>query len=187
MHWLIRSVAILKRDYPDVKLRIARSTLLDPKKNSVINLLKRNNYSRYLSVLIRKMKLWKNVIPLGNLDENQMAQELKNAHVFVLPSEIENSPNSLAEAMLVGTPSVVSFVGGTQSMIKDGETALCFPRGDYAVMAECIKSIFSNDSLAVKLSDKARDIAHFRHCRDRIASDTVSIYHDIIKKSKMSS
>ena len=41
-----------------------------------------------------------------------LCAELETADVFAYPSHIDNSPNSLAEAMLVGTPIVAASVGG---------------------------------------------------------------------------
>ena len=46
-----------------------------------------------------------------------MCEQYLKANVFVLPSAIENSPNSLGEAMMLGTPTVVSDVGGVKNMI----------------------------------------------------------------------
>lgn len=97
-----------------------------------------------------------------------MAKELQSAHVCVLPSLIENSPNSLAESMLVGTPAISSFVGGTPSMVRDEESLLFFPAGDEAVLAEQIRRIFLDDALACKLSEESKRVAIIRHSVSRV-------------------
>ncbi len=43
----------------------------------------------------------------------------------------------------MGTPVVAALVGGVPSMVRDGETALCFPTGDEIVMAECLRMLFA--------------------------------------------
>jgi len=53
-----------------------------------------------------------------------MVESLKTANVFVLPSILENSPNSLAEAQILGVPCVTTFAGGTIDYVKDGLTGL---------------------------------------------------------------
>lgn len=40
-----------------------------------------------------------------------------NANMFLLPSAIENSPNALGEAQMLGVPCVSSRVGGVEDMI----------------------------------------------------------------------
>ena len=49
---------------------------------------------------------------LGRLSAEGMKQAYLDANVFVMPSTIENSPNSLGEAMLLGVPCVAADVGG---------------------------------------------------------------------------
>ena len=75
---------------------------------------------------------------------------------------------------------MVSFVGGVPSMVNDGETALCFPPGDEAVLAECLRKLFDDDGLAQRLSESARKIALNRHDRVRGAERTVEIYKKVI-------
>jgi glycosyltransferase involved in cell wall biosynthesis len=122
------------------------------------------------------------VVALPDLDAKSMAEELSRAHVFVLPSFIENSPNSLAEAMLVGTPSVVSFVGGVPSMVTDEVEALTFPAGDEAVLAEQIRRVFPDEALADELSLRARATAHRRHLPAKIAREMLEIYRSVISQ-----
>jgi glycosyltransferase involved in cell wall biosynthesis len=41
-----------------------------------------------------------------------MKSEYLNCKVFVSPSPIENSPNSVWDAEILGVPTVASYVGG---------------------------------------------------------------------------
>ena len=138
--------------------------------------MKSTGYAKYLTDLIRKERIQKHFISLGVIDAKTVTNELINSHVFVLPSFIENSPNSLGEAMLLGTPSIASFVGGVPSMVDDGETALCFPSGDAVLLAEKIRCIFLDDDLAGQLSYRAKIIALKRLSRDTITSTMLDIY-----------
>lgn len=62
------------------------------------------------------------------LDEKQMVQQYLNANVFVLASAVENSPNSLNEAMITGTPCIVSYVGGIGNRMRMGEDGFLYPQ-----------------------------------------------------------
>lgn len=61
--------------------------------------------------------IWKGI--LGTLNETDMCERYSRANVFILPSAIENSPNSLGEAMLVGIPVVATDVGGVKNLMTD--------------------------------------------------------------------
>ena len=159
-HVLIKAAAILRNEFPDVTLRTPLANLY-PTLTGIKRFWKNRRamgYARYLTDLIRAEDLTEHIFSFPMLDAEGMANELKMAHVFALPSLIENSPNSLAEAMLVGTPSVASFVGGVPSMVQDGDSALLFPPGDEAVLAEQIRHVFLDDRLAQELSIRAREV-----------------------------
>jgi len=167
-HCLLKAVGLLKQRFPQIAVRVLGS----PARNS----WRATGYQKYLHGLIGSLGLEDHVVPLGELDADGVARELARAHVFAFPSFADNSPNSLGEAMLVGVPVVVSFAGGMPSMVRDRETALCFPLGDETVMAECIRTVFTHDHLAQRLAQKARQVALARHDPQRIARKMLEIY-----------
>lgn len=180
-HVLLKAVALLKHDYPDITIRSPMLNI-SPKLTGIGHFFKKltaSGYSNYLTNLIKRHNLNKHIISLGMLDAKNMAREYETAHVFVLPSYIENSPNSLAEAMLIGTPSVVSFVGGVHSMIQDNKTALGFPPGEEAVLAEQIRNIFQDDNLAKSLSVESKINANERYSKKNIVETMVNIYKEV--------
>ena len=133
---------------------------------------------------MRKLKLEDNLILFSELSATEMANEYNKAHVFVLPSFMENSSNALGEAMLVGTPVVVSPVGGVLSIVKNEENSLVFAAGDDVMMAHQIQRIFENDKLAHKLSMNAKSVAQRRHHVERTSEQYMNIYKDIIQLHK---
>jgi len=58
---------------------------------------------------------------LGNLDEKALVNKLLEANIYIMPSHIENSPNNLCEAMMIGMPCIATFAGGTGSLLEDGK------------------------------------------------------------------
>jgi glycosyltransferase involved in cell wall biosynthesis len=164
-------VSLLIKEYPDIMIRV-------PEKKCD-NTWRASGYSKYIDRLIRKLNLTKNITFLGPLSAEEMAGELASAQVFAYASYGDNSPNSLAEAMLVGAPVVTSLAGGIPSMVQDGETALCFPSGDEIVMAECIRMFFEDPEMANRIGNQARIIARKRHDPERIAKTTLDIYRRV--------
>ena len=106
----------------------------------------------------------------GYLSGDAIVRNLLRAHVYVIPSYIENSPNNLAEAQAVGVPCVGSYAGGIPSMIEHGRTGLLFNVGDAAMLAERIRAILDDDDLARTLSAGARAVAVSRHDPEKVAA-----------------
>lgn len=180
-HVLIKAVALLRNEFPDI---VVRSPLLHicSGQTGLQRLFKEHRgtgYAKYLADLIRQNNMQKHFVPLGELSAERMAQEYAQSHVFVLPSYVENSPNSLGEAMLVGTPSVVSFAGGIPSMIDDGQTALGFSPGDETVLAEQIRRILLDEDLAERLSASSQKVATARHAEESIVNAMHAIYEQV--------
>ncbi|WP_286861309.1 glycosyltransferase family 4 protein [Proteiniphilum sp. UBA5510] len=178
-HTLIKAADILKNKYPDIKL-VAPFSLIRENSSRCVDLFISKDYDIFLKREIVSHGLERNVVLLKNLSSEEMANEYKKAHLFALPSFLENSPYSLGEAMMVGTPSVVSSVGGVTSIVKDETSALYFAPGDFVMMAYQIDRLFSDDMLALKISENARIIAEKRHNVEDIIDQYMSIYTDII-------
>lgn len=63
-----------------------------------------------------------NVLELGPInDERLMSAAYSAADVFVIPSLMDNLPNTVLESLLCGTPVIGFPVGGIIDMIQDGE------------------------------------------------------------------
>ena len=139
------------------------------------------DYRRYLKSKISEYGLSSNIQLLDRISADEMASCYKQARVFVLPSFIENSPNSLGEAMMIGTPTIVTPVGGVMSIVSNNESTLMFPAGDHASLAYQIDKIFFDDNLAQKLSASAKEVACKRHNVETTTNQYVGIYKNVIK------
>ena len=109
-----------------------------------------------------------------------MVEQYLKANVFVLPSSIENSPNSLGEAMILGMPCVASCVGGVQDMIIDKKDGFLYPFDEYYMLAHYVCEIFSNQDMAVALGENARKSAHKRFEPRTVVRTTLDVYRHII-------
>jgi glycosyltransferase involved in cell wall biosynthesis len=164
---LLDAIAILIREFPDIELRLAGQ------------LFPKSGYGQIIIERIRKYGLADAVRFLGYLDAETMSRELSQSHVFAITSYIENSPNSLCEAMLVGMPCVASFVGGIPSLMKHGEEGLFFPAGDAPSLAGRIRELFLDDKRAELMGRAARARASRRHDPARIIAQLLSAYSDV--------
>ncbi len=117
----------------------------------------------------------------GSLREDQMIAEYLNAHLFICPSSIENSPNSLGEAQLLGVPVIASYVGGVPDMVTHGETGLLYRFEEVEMLAEGIRNLFMNMALALSLSKKGISASEQRHQPTSNLQQMIKIYRSIIE------
>lgn len=166
---LLDAVSLLRPDFPDIQVCVAGG------------ISHRSGYGRY----IRKRVAALNgaAVELGQLDAVQMAEELARSHVFVSPSFIDNSPNAICEAQLIGMPVISTYTGGVPSLIEEGKTGLFFPTGDVPMLAAQIREVFNNDTLAVKLGEQGHKIARLRHEPDTVVWQVLSAYESVLRKS----
>ncbi|MGB4770432.1 MAG: glycosyltransferase family 4 protein [Chitinophagaceae bacterium] len=118
---------------------------------------------------------------LGRIGADALADMMAEANMFVLPSFMENSPNSLCEAMMMGMPCVATNGGGTPSMLEDKvEGLLVQPRDPWA-MAGAILELISDQESAIAFGQAARRTALKRHEPTRIVNQVFDAYQQILQ------
>lgn len=122
-----------------------------------------------------------NVKLLGKRKADEMVKILSEADIFIQVSHIENSPNALCEAMLIGMPIIASFAGGTSSLLDDGKEGILVQDGEPYVLAGAISSLNKNFVLAKNMGEKARQRALKRHDANRIINQILDAYNDIME------
>jgi glycosyltransferase involved in cell wall biosynthesis len=127
-----------------------------------------------------RLQITGNVELLGFQSAEQIAKHHLESQVFVLPSKNENSPNSLAEAMVSGLPVIATAVGGVPSMVQDGKTGLLVPSGDSVQLAKAILQLLGHKEERSRLATNARLVARHRHLPDRVASQTLEAYNEVV-------
>lgn len=174
LHMVLRAMPLVLRHYPDTTIRIAGDDITCG--NSFVNRLKMSDYGNVIRKLINKYNLADKITFIGALDGNGMCEEYLKSNVFVCPSTIENSPNSLGEAQILGVPVIASYVGGIPDMMKGDEDHL-YRFEEVEMLANKIVVLF-NSKEHVSTS-KMRDVAILRHDPSVNASNLINIYRSI--------
>ena len=173
LHYMLEALSILANHYSDVKLVIGGKNFCS------LPHYRLSYYETYIMKLIRIYGLENHVDFTGYLQEREMCENYLNANVFVCASSIENSPNSVGEAMILGVPTVSSDVGGVKNMLEHEKEGFIYQTRSTKMLAYYVSRIFDDDDLACELSENARRHAKQTHEIDRNFSDLLNIYGDI--------
>ena len=163
--------------YPDTTVSVTGRSFLDC---SFKGKLRRNSYEAYLAALAKRYHLEDKLLFLGDLNARQMKQAFLDANVFVLSSAMENSPNALGEAMVLGLPCIASDVGGVRDMLDGEKEGYVFDSGDVDVLAEHIMAVFAMEEKAAEMGLEARNHALRTHAPEKNLRDLMKIYERLM-------
>lgn len=181
LHFVVMALPYLVREYPDVKVYVAGyKPYAENDKRSFI----KKGYAAYLKKLIFDLGVQNHIEFTGPLKARQVAEKLSKVNAYVLCSAVENSPNTLGEAMMVGTTCVAAYVGGVADMAEDGKEALFFRNDDPKLLAWNLKRVFDDDALALSLSEAGKKRAIITHDPESNAQMLIDAYTDILREGK---
>lgn len=173
LHQLLKALPFVLREFSDTHIVVAGE---DPTHGfDKSQWWRLSGYGKYLKKLILHLDLKDHISFIGNIDAERMKSELLHCNVFVIPSAIENSPNSLGEAQILGVPCIASHVGGIMDMMKGNEENL-YRYEEVEMLADKICTVFNNREEQVDLSTFAAQ----RHNPKKNVKDLLSIYNNII-------
>ncbi|MCF2634086.1 glycosyltransferase family 4 protein [Prevotellamassilia timonensis] len=178
-HQLLKALPLVVKQFPDTKVYLSGIKAL--KGDSIKHRLIETGYVKYLRKQIIKAGLEKHLIFLGPLNAEQMRQQYLKANVFVSPSTIENSPNSVGEAQILGTPVISSYVGGISDMIENNVTGFLYRFEETNILAYIICKIFAGDVDLENMSLNEIRVAKQRHDPSINTDTLLKIYNDIIQ------
>ena len=182
MHTALEIVYALKEKYQDIHLY---TTGRDPRDASIKGRLRRNSYEKYICELISTYDLDDNVSYMGRLNVDEIKKMYLKCNVYLQASLIENSTNSLAEAMLLGMPVVASDVGGTRSVLGDYAADRVFDINDLAKAEEMIDKIMEDSPQEdSEVSDGMRDYARIKHDKDEVLRQYTDCYRSIVVQNE---
>ena len=178
-HILVKALPYVLAEFPDTKVYVAGSDLF--RISGLKKIYRGTGYVRYITALIKRLNLGDNIIFIGPQSSDEMIMQYLTSNVFVVPSSVENSSNSLSEAQILGVPCVASYVGGNGQFMQNGTAGLLYRFEEYEMLADNIKRIFRGD-YGYDLS-YARNIALRRHDSTKIVNDLLCIYKVIKDES----
>ncbi len=142
-----------------------------------------NNADEVIALALKSLKITqpKNIVFLGKINEKELVNKLLTSHLYIMPSHIENSPNSLCEAMILGLPCIATDAGGTSSLLTNKVDGLLIQDGDPWSLAGSILEMYFDYDKALLYGKNARKKAKGRHDPEKIVNDLIEIYKATVK------
>lgn len=116
---------------------------------------------------------------LGRISAEEIINELADSEFYVHTAIIDNSPNSLCEAQLIGCPVVATNVGGIPQLVTNGETGYLYPYNEPNSLVFILLNLHGDKEHLERISENEIKIALERHNKEKIANSVFSIYSKI--------
>ena len=120
---------------------------------------------------------------VGHMEPEQLTARLSEATLYVHTSYIENSPNSICEAQIMGVPVVATNVGGVSSLVEDGGDGVLVPANDPWQMANAIMRLAGDPQRLSCYSANARIRAMARHSKENVVEQLLACYSSLVEKN----
>ncbi len=144
---LIESIARLAAKYPDLTLRLVGD---GPDRKA-------------LEAEVTRRGLQDRVVFLGYKSQAEVAEELAQTDVFVLPSFAEGVPVVLMEAMAAQVPVLTTRIAGVPELVEDGVSGRVVAPGDVSAFAGALDDMLSkrDDLSRLGKAGRAKVVADF--------------------------
>jgi N-acetyl-alpha-D-glucosaminyl L-malate synthase BshA len=113
-------------------------------------------------------------------EQDQVAQLLSIADVFLLPSAQESFGLAALEAMACEVPVVASRVGGLPEVIDSGVNGFLHPVEDSEAMAQSAIRLLTDDALHARVAAAAYQTVHTKFCGQKIVPLYEQYYEDVL-------
>jgi 1,4-alpha-glucan branching enzyme len=163
---LVDAFSKVRKRFPNAKLAIAGEG------SEVQNLLTQ----------IKKLGIEDSATMMGPLPQEEVAQLMAAADVFVLPSTVESFSLVAIEAMAAGTPFIGPRSGNIPKIVKGGFNGLLVPPADNDAIAKMIIRVLSDKELGRYLSKNGLKVVQEKFSWEICARKTLELYEKVGKK-----
>jgi glycosyltransferase involved in cell wall biosynthesis len=132
----------------------------------------------FLSKLYQLAASNPSIIFTGELRGTRLAEIVRGAGMFILPSNLEGSPLALLEAMREKIPVIASDIEAHRELIQT-DRGLLFRKGESTALQNCLQWALSNPSEMTLMAERARKEILLHHSWHRVASEVTQIYESL--------
>ena len=149
----------------------------------IVGLNAEDSFVKYFSNKLN-IDLFKNNLRfVGRKNPKKLVDLLTNSDIYIHPSYIDNSPNSVCEAQLIGLPVVACDVGGVSTLINHLNDGILIPSNGVYELVYWIQHLSENKELRKSLSINAKNKAANRHDIEKIYNSLIRAYRKINREN----
>jgi glycosyltransferase involved in cell wall biosynthesis len=168
--WLIRALALLRAELPNVKLLIVGQ-----------DYPLGNNHTNELRALAAELGVADNVIFTGL--RSDVPRLIAAADILALPSFEEPFGLVYAEAMAMKRPVVAFDNGGTPEVVAHEKSGLLSPQDDLPALAANLRRLVTDPALRARMGEYGRQQVESRFVPERLAKDVARLYAQLSGRS----
>ena len=105
---------------------------------------------------------------------------------MVVPSRLDNLPNTATEAMACGTPVVAFRTGGLPEIVDHGVSGMLAEAFDPEALAQRIADVLLNPQHLRSMAARAREQAEIKWHPERIAAGYAEVYSEALLSHSIS-
>lgn len=114
---------------------------------------------------------------LGYLhDAEQLRLAYSAADVFVMPSHVENLPQTIVEALACGTPTVAFSVGGIPELVQEGQTGFLVPPRNVDQMANRVRWLLDHPEERQRMGHAGTTLIHRDYDSEKAVREYIALY-----------
>jgi glycosyltransferase involved in cell wall biosynthesis len=164
---LIKALAIVKKEYPNVTLDICGKGPLTANIRS----------------LLKKLNLVDNVTIHGYVSDAVLINKIRSASIVVLPSLYEAQPIAMLEAMSYKKCVVAYDFPFVREFISDWQNGLCAKAWDVEDLAKRICIALSDEGLRKKIGNNAYVTVERNHNWKTLVNSYVELYNNLVNSN----
>ncbi len=112
--------------------------------------------------------------------QNHVERLIPQAHVLLMPSEMESFGLAALEGMACGLPAVTTRVGGIPELVTHGVDGFLENVGDIQAQAARVIELLSDETVHERMAKAARKTATSRFCTDLIIPQYEKYYDEVV-------
>jgi glycosyltransferase involved in cell wall biosynthesis len=105
---------------------------------------------------------------------------LRGCAIFAFPSEIDQAPNAVLEAMAAGLPVVAVATAAVPEMVRHGETGFVVASGDDDALRDALELLIDDPALRASMGARGRAWMLERYDAARATDALVDILHEAV-------
>jgi len=165
---IIRAVAILKKQFPDVRAVI----------------LGDGPEEERLKSLAHKLGVAENISLPGRVSRAETWHTRKSSEVYVLNSKYEGLPHTVLTSFAARIPTVATDIPGTNEAVYNEKSGLLVQAGDDQALANAIARLFNDPALRAKVVEGADRILIEKFSWDAHLKTLLAFFESVYSKPR---